>query len=79
MWLLKDVSINEVRETWGGGHELAVHMVVNLVGLRATKMIVLTMTASLSMIRDGGSYNPKRIEVAELYEADGVLSASHLT
>jgi hypothetical protein len=68
MWLLKDVSINEARKTWDDGH-----VVVNLVGWRALKMIVLMMTASLLVIRDlEESYDPKRIEVAELYEADGV-------
>jgi hypothetical protein len=61
MWLSKDVSINEARKTWDDGHA-----VVNLVGWRALKMIVL-------VIRDlEESYDPKRIEVAELYEADGV-------
>lgn len=74
MWLLKDVSINEARKTWDGGHEVAVPMVVNLVGWRAMKMVVLMMTARLLMIQDlEESYDPKRIEVAELYEADGVL------
>ena len=68
MWLLKDVSINEARKTWDDGHAA-----VNLVGWRAMKTIVLMMTASLLVIRGlEESYDPKRIEVAELYEADGV-------
>jgi hypothetical protein len=38
-------------------------------------MIVLIMTASLPMIRDlEERYDPKRIEVTELYEADSSLS-----
>ena len=74
MWLSKDVSINEARKTWDDGHEVAVHVVVNLVGWRAMKMIVLMMTASLLVIRDlEESYDPKRIEVTELYEAERVL------
>jgi hypothetical protein len=37
-------------------------------------MIVLMMTASLLIIRDlEESYDPKRIEVTELYEADRIL------
>jgi hypothetical protein len=52
MWLLKDVSSNEVRKTLDGGHEVAIHVVVSLVEWRAMKMIVLMMIASLSMIRD---------------------------
>jgi hypothetical protein len=50
MWLLKDVSINEARKTRDGSHEVVIHMVVNFVGWRAMKMIVLMMTASLLVI-----------------------------
>jgi len=45
MWLLKDVGINEVRrKTWDEGHEVAVQVMVNLVGQRAMKITIL-MTA----------------------------------
>jgi hypothetical protein len=73
MWLLRDVGINEARKTWDGGREVPIHVVVNLVGRRAMKMIT---TASLLMIRDLESYDPKRIEVTKLCGADRVLSVT---
>lgn len=52
-----------------GGHEVAIHVVVSVVGWRAMKMV-----ASLLMIRGlEENYDPKTIEVTGLCGADKVL------